>query len=438
MMHKIWTIARREYGAMVVTKAFLLSITLMPILMFGGIVVANRLKDVRDLSDKSIVIVDGSGGALFDELQQVAGARNALQSVAGAVSGARSSKVLLQRYPADSLSDEDRYTLSDRVRKDEIEAFVEIPAGAEQAAPTPPPGPVKFYAQNPMLSAEKGWIDEAVNNTVTARRVKAMNLDAEAVKQATARVRVVPLGLYKKSSGGQILASEESRNAAGIFLPFGCMMLMFMVIMLSAQPMLECVFEEKTNRIAEVLLGSANPFQLMLGKLLGNVAGSLSIVAIYALGGFFVAVRNGWTDMIPLQLIPWFLAYQILAVLLFSSIFMAVGAAVNQLKEAQTMLLPVWLLAVFPLFVWFQIVREPNGAIATWLSFFPPATPFVTVMRLASDAVVPIWQIVTGWVLLLAAAGLCVYLAGRVFRTAILWQGKTPRLRELLRWAWQG
>ena len=75
-MRKIWTIARREYGAMVVTKAFLISIAFMPLLWFGGIVVATRFKDVRDVADQTIVIVDGSGGALFGDLEQAAAARS--------------------------------------------------------------------------------------------------------------------------------------------------------------------------------------------------------------------------------------------------------------------------------------------------------------------------------------------------------------------------
>ena len=135
---------------------------------------------------------------------------------------------------------------------------------------------------------------------------------------------------------------------------------------------------------------------------MGNVAGSLSVVAIYAVGGFAAAVYNGWTDIIPWDLVPWFLVFQVLAVLLFSSIFMAVGAAVTQLKEAQSMLLPVWLLMCMPMFVWLQIVREPNGPLAVGFSLFPPSAPLVMVLRLASEEVVPAWQLALSLVVLVA------------------------------------
>ncbi len=435
-MRKLWTIARREYGAMVATKAFLMSIALMPILMFGGIFVASRMENFGDVRDKTIVVIDGTGGTLATALEQAIVAQNVAAAVVG---GAPAAQYIIERHPDAEITDQQRLALSERVRKEEIEAFAEIPRGIlENGGAAGPQTPVRFYAQNAMLSAARGWLEQMLNEVVTTHRLNALNLDVAAVKQATARVAITPLGLVKKSADGTIRGADESRSMLAIFLPFGFMMLMFMVIFMSAQPLLESVMEEKSGRIAEVLLGSVNASQLMLGKLLGNVAGSLTVVAIYAAGAYFAADYNGWTDMMPLDIVPWFLIYQVLAVLLFSSIFMAVGAAVTQLKEAQTLLLPVWLLLATPMFVWLPIVREPNGTIATWMTFFPPATPLVMVLRLASDAVVPAWQIAASVLLLVAATAVGVFVAGRIFRVGMLWQGKSPRMSELARWALRG
>jgi ABC-2 type transport system permease protein len=289
-----------------------------------------------------------------------------------------------------------------------------------------------------MFSEERGWVERVINDAVKARRFKAMNLDPGIVARATASVSVNGRGLVKELDDGRVGGGEQSRNMAGIFLPFAFMMLMFMVIMMSAQPLLESVMEEKAGRIAEVLLGSVNSFQLMLGKLLGNVAGSLTVVGIYAAGGFALAAYKEWTDYIPWDLVPWFLVFQVLAVMLFSSLFMAVGSAVTQLKEAQSMLLPVWLLMCIPMFVWLQAVREPNGPLATGLSFFPPSTALMMVLRLASEEVVPSWQIAASLALLVATTLAITFLAARVFRIGILWQGKTPKLHEIARWALRG
>lgn len=436
-MRKIWTIAQREYGAMVATKAFILSITLMPMLMFGGIFVANRLKDVRDVSDKVVVLVDGSHGTLFADLARAAEMRNA--SLANATNETPADPaIVLRRHATESIDDQERLVLSEQVRNDEICAFAEIPKGILSSEATDQECNVRFHAQNAVLSDERRWLERTLNEAVSSRRLAKLQIDTDAVKRATAPVDVMPLRLYKQMADGNVGGADKGDELVGLFVPFGFLMLMFMVIFLSAQPMLESVLEEKSQRIAEVLLGSASPFQLMSGKLLGNVAGSLSIVAIYGLGGYAAAIYNGWDDYIPLDLAPWFLIYQVLAVMLFSSIFMAVGAAVSQLKEAQAMLLPVWLLMALPMFVWLQVVREPNGSIATWMSFFPPAIPMVMVLRLASESVIPLWQVMMGLVLLLATTACGVFLAGRIFRIGILWQGKTPRLSELARWALRG
>ncbi|MEQ1905041.1 MAG: ABC transporter permease, partial [Pirellulaceae bacterium] len=212
----------------------------------------------------------------------------------------------------------------------------------------------------------------------------------------------------------------------------------FMVIFMAAQPLLETVLEEKSQRIAEVLLGSVSPTQLMVGKLLGTVSGSLTIFLFYMVGSYFVASQRGWTDLIPLQLLPWFLVFQVLSVLFYAAIFMAIGASVSQLKEAQSLLLPVWMVMMLPMFVWLLIIRDPLGPLARGMSFFPPSTGTTMILRLATNQTIPVWELVTALVLLLLSTALIIVVAGRIFRVGILWQGKMPKLSEMIRWGLMG
>jgi ABC-2 type transport system permease protein len=436
-MRKVWLVAQREYNAMVATKAFLLSIVLIPVLMFGGIFVMHRLRGVRDASDKTIVIVDGSGGVLFAALELAAERHNASpggDAVSSDAAAVPTPKYLLRRLAADALSDADRLRLSDQVRLGEIEAFVEIPSGIMAGKDSVAPSIVGFHGHGAMLSTARQWVDKSLGEALATARLLESNVDQDTIGWAIAPVRVVPLGLFKKTDRGV----EESRGNASVLMPLSAMLVMFMLIVVSAQPALESVMDEKASRIAELLLGSVNVFHLMLGKLLGTVAGSMTVAAIYAVSGFAVAAYNQWTGLIPWEMLPWFIVFQILAVLLFSSIFMAVGASFAQRNEAQAMTLPIWILATCPIFFASQIVLEPNGAVATWLSFFPPAAPLVMILRLASDAVIPWWQPIVAAVLLLMTTLVCVFLAARVFRVGILWQGKTPRARELVTWALRG
>ncbi|MFM7837649.1 MAG: ABC transporter permease, partial [Planctomycetaceae bacterium] len=109
------------------------------------------------------------------------------------------------------------------------------------------------------------------------------------------------------------------------------------------------VLEEKTLRISEVLLGSASAAQLMTGKLAGNAAGAMTIFGLYGTGAAGAAWVQGLSGGIPWALLPWLLLFQLLAVLLFSSVFMAVAACVSQMREAQCLLMPVWLILMLPL-----------------------------------------------------------------------------------------
>jgi len=436
-MRKVWTIAVREYRAIVGTKAFLIALALMPILIFGAIVAQNLLKGRVEATEKKIVVVDGTG-VLFDALLKAAEARNQNE-----IFDLRTGKQIKPRYvleagPAGPVTEETRLALSDRIRRREIDAFVEIPAEVDRLPSKAVPVQVPFYAERAVVAEERGWIQQVVGDLARMRRLAQAKLDPELVSRASAPMVVEPMELVSRSLGGQIRAPKQASMEQTVFVPFGVMMLMWMVIFLAAQPMLESVLEEKSQRIAEVLLGSVSTFQLMVGKLLGGVGGSLTVVLVYGLGAIGLAWHFNALGIVPLRVIPWFLVYQVLAVMLFGSLFMAIGAAVNQLKEAQSMLLPVWLVMMFPLLIWFQAIREPMGGLATWMSFFPPATPLMMVLRITATSAVPWWQAALGVVVLLATTLLIVLAAARIFRIGFLAQGKAPKLAELLRWAIRG
>ncbi|MEC9093087.1 MAG: ABC transporter permease, partial [Planctomycetota bacterium] len=96
---------------------------------------------------------------------------------------------------------------------------------------------------------------------------------------------------------------------------------------------------------------------------------------------------------------------------------------------------PIWMLMMSPMMVWFIIIRDPNGTIATGMSLFPPATPTTLMLRMATGQTVPLWQILIGLLLMVLSTLLVVHVASRIFRVGILWQGKTPSLKEMLKWA---
>ena len=456
-MKKVITIAVREYRAMVGTKAFLFSIIMMPVLMLGSIFAMELMQKVETTKERTIAIIDHSN-QFYDLLLENSKLRNKMlraraeksdeQAAADSPSASDDTGLPgmapeiyhLEKVKPVADNESLRLELSNRVRDQTLYAFVEIPADVLKTGITDD-NDVKFYSQDSSISLARNWISSVISRLAKEKRIAESGIpesEIRRVRKANSPVNVKGFGLLTRSEDGSIKTDQEQNPIATLMLPMAFMMLMFMVIFMAAQPMLESVIEEKSQRIAEVLLGSANPFQLMLGKLLGTVAGSLTVFAIYAIGAYLLAANRGWTELIPFEILPWFIAFQIVGVLLYASIFMAVGASVSQLKEAQSLLLPVWMLMMSPLFIWFFIVRDPLGGLATGLSFFPPATPTAMVLRMATGQAIPVWQPILGLVLTVATTIFIVFVAARIFRVGILWQGKTPKLSEILRWATTG
>lgn len=436
-MAKIWTIAVREYRAIVGAKAFLIALVLMPVLMFAGIAVQTMMKGRVGAQQKRIVVLDGTG-VLLPKIQKAAAASNEQRQAGPKDQGETLPLLEIDAGPPGPATNQTLLELAERVRRGEIDAYVEIPADIFEANPAQGSAKILYYAENAALSEERGWLAGVIDDAVHTSRLEKAGINPAIVRRADLPVPIEPERLPEKTASGEIEHPGQASGIQSALVPFGMMMLMWMVIFLAAQPMLESAMEEKTQRIAEVLLGSVNCFQLMLGKLLGGVGGSLTVLAVYGAGGYFLARHYGVADLAPLRLLPWFIIFQVLAVLLFGSIFMAIGAAVNQMKEAQGLLLPAWLVFMYPLFVWLQVVQDPNGGFASWLSLVPPGIPLMMVLRIAASGAVPVWQPLAGIAIMVVFTLAVVAAAGRVFRIGILAQGKAPSILELARWAVRG
>jgi ABC-2 type transport system permease protein len=473
-MRKAMIIARREYKALVRTKAFMISLLIMPVLMCGGIVVQIFLSGRVDVSEKKVVVLDGTG-RLFEPLQTLARLHN--ENAADTSTGHKKRPtIVLEKGPEGPVTDDLRVDLSNRIHRNELFAFMEIDpdalkpasnsvllkmlqevagkasadaktgeAAAEAAAKQSPSDksgdehdPVRLYSESMIYNDVLFWLTQSLNQAAFALRLQDAGLNPLTVAGAVTPIPYEELGLYTRESGGEIHKGDESRRSLNLFMPLGLMMLMFMSVMVVGQPMLTSVLEEKQQRIAEVLLGSASPFQLMMGKLMGNVGVALTIVGLYMTGGYLVAAHYGYADMLPMWLLGWFLAFEVLACILFGAIFIAIGAACSEIKDAQSLLMPVMILIVFPLMVWFNVLQEPLSSFAQWISLFPPATPMLMLLRMAASPMIPMWQPIVGIVLVLLSTLACVFAAGRVFRIGLLMQGKAPKLNELARWIAHG
>ena len=428
-MQKILTVASAEFGTLVRSKAFILTLILMPVIMGISALLLRITDDATDTNERRFAYIDRSG-ITAPVLEAAAAARNATADAEG-----------LPRFVPVAVSagsrpeDELRIELSDEVRSKQLFAFVEIPANI--ADPDANAG-IRYYSDSPSYSALPDWLMTMVNQAVFAERFRAASVDPAVVARLTKPATVSNLGLFERDPSGGFRAGEEVDPFRAVGVPAVMMVLMFMVVMAGAPQLLNSVIEEKMSRISEVLIGSVSPFELMMGKLLACAGVSLLLAAIYIAGGLVMADSYGYAGAVTPALAGWFVLFLLLSVLLFGSIFIAIGAACNDLKDSQNMVTPVMLFMMVPVFTWGAVLRAPDSTLALGLSLLPTAAPFLMLLRIALQPGPPVWQIVLSVALMAVTTYAAVWAAGRIFRTGILMQGKSASLAEMIRWVKAG
>jgi ABC-2 type transport system permease protein len=421
------------------TKAFIIGMAVMPILMFGGMFGVMLMEKRVDITDKVIAIIDHSG-RIAPAIVQAAKLRNETALIDPGTHKQTQPRYIIELVaPAGADDQAQRLQLSDRVRARSLHAFVEI--GRDVVAPgkNAQAAQIAYYAENSALDDVRGWIAGPINDRIHALRLSDAGVDAGKVQRLLTWTPVDGMGLVEVAKGtGEVKQAERSSEAAAFGVPYVMLMMLFIMIMVGASPLINSVLEEKMQRISEVLLGSARPFEIMMGKLIGNMGVSLTAALVYLAGGLIAAQHMGWWRYVPFSILPWFFVYLISGVLMFGAVYIAVGAACNDAKEAQSLAFPVIMPLMIPMFLMMPVIKEPAGSLALTMSLIPPFTPMLMLVRQSTPVGVPIWQPWVGLVGVIAFTTLCVWVGGRIFRVGLLMQGQPPTIRNLVRWAVRG
>lgn len=427
-MSKVIIIAVAEYEQAVRSRAFLIGLLAVPLLMalaFG----IQALTARRDTSERHFAIVDRTG-VVAEAIVRGAALRNAEQV---SPSGRRTGPQFLPEVVAgDADADATRLALSDRVRKGELFAFVEIPADvltADAGEPT-----LQYHTEYPTYQALPDWLRREVSRAVADRRLAMLGADPEVARRLLEPLPMDRKGLVVRGADGRISEAEKVDAVRAFAMPAIAMFMLFGLVMSSAPQLLNSVIEEKTSRISEVLLGSVTAFELMLGKLLGSVGVTLTLAVLYVGGGLLLAAQADYMGFIQWSLLPWFALFLLLAVVLYGAMFIAIGAACSEVKDAQGMMMPAMVLAMFPIFLWLQVAQNPDSTMSVSASLFPFATPYLMLMRIAIPPGPPAWQVIVALAGTIATTVVMVWAAGRIMRVGLLMQGKTANYRDMARW----
>ena len=427
MKHKTLIVAVSEFTTLTRSKAFLVGLALMPVIMAIALGVQKFTRDTVDTRDRPFVVVDRSG-VLFGVIAAAAEQSNAAAFEGGVQKAPRYLPSQQMFAPDDERA---RAALSDRVRKEQLYAFVEIPADIIDPAAS---SSLKFYSNHPADRSLPGWIGSVVNREVINIRFRNASIDRALVTSLTRRVEMSELGLLERDQTGAIKSASKVDKIRTMVIPVAMMMILLFSVMSGAPQLLNSVIEEKMSRISEVLIGSITPFELMMGKLLGTAAVSFLLAIMYVGVGIVVAKHYGYADAIHTRDLAWFTVFLALSVLMFGSMFVAIGAACSDLKDAQGMMGPAMMFMMLPWMTWFAVLNAPESPMAVGLSLFPSATPFLMLLRITMPPGPPLWQIALGLVLTTATAVGLAYAAGKIFRVGLLMQGKGATLGEMWRW----
>jgi len=435
-MNKIWVILKREYITRVAKRSFLLMTILIPLLIFGFYAAIIAVAISGGNEKQNIAVIDQ--GSLFN------------------------GKIQDKDNFAFSFIDNEQ--VDDFLQKYHQQGFTSllyIPSFDLND-----PKNISIYSESQLGPITKGRIEKIINNAIENRRMMAAHIDPSQLNNIKSDISITArVGKGKEFKKGSSEISSAVGYASGI--------LIYITMFIYGMMVMRGVMEEKINRIAEVIVSSVKPFQLMMGKIIGIGAVGLTqfviwIVLVFVLQLFIPVIFPGLAhNMAAVQasqpggaqqsgglmalteglkylnfglIIFAFLFYFIGGYLMYASLFAAVGSAVSEdQQEAQQLTLPITMPIVLAFVIMTRAAAEPESGIAIFGSLFPLTSPIVMMARIpyGVGTTVPWWQLGLSMLFLILGFLFTTWLAGKIYRTGILMYGKKASWKEMWKWAFK-
>lgn len=289
-----------------------------------------------------------------------------------------------------------------------------------------------LWTRDTTASDLAGVIQGAVAERMRANRLAQAGLPTALLRTVdAARPEVRSFSPHARSG------AVSFRDRAPAIVAFGSAFVLWMAVVTGAGILLNSVIEEKSGRILEVLMSSASIPEILGGKILGVAGLSGTVLAVWGALGLGALLRSSPQAVGDIAealtahgLIIWFVLFFVGGYLMYASIFAAIGAFCETAREAQTLLGPLMILLSVPMLFLTIAERRPEAPMVVLLSWLPPFTPFLMIVRIASG--LPLWEAAAGLVTMGATAGAVVWLCGRAFRAGALSGGGKLNLRRLL------
>jgi len=429
-MNKIWLVLQREYLTRVKKRSFLLTTILVPLIIIGFYAAIIAISISGSTNSQKIAVLDED--SLFNGKISVP-------------NGDQANYTFIQNETEQSFKEKYK-TLG-------YSSFLYVPK-----LNIDKPLGIKLHSQAAVSLSDKGKIESIINKAIETKRMVAAQIDPEKYKAISADVTV---------DNTIDSANGEKKAVAGVAyaFSFAAGILIYMILLIYGMMVMRGVMEEKVNRIAEVIVSSVKPFQLMLGKIIGIGAVGLTQFGIWLILMFLLqliipvifpgifhqmaaaqaAQPGGQENMLltisegikslPIGLMVFcFVFYFLGGYLIYASLFAAVGSAVSEdQQEAQQLTFPIMMPIILAFVIMTKAVNDPNSSLAIFGSLFPLTSPIVMMGRIAYSP--PAWQIILSMVLLILGFLFFTWLTAKIYRTGILMYGKKITWKEMWKWA---
>src|SRR5436190_2955554 len=426
-MSKTTLIIKREYLTRVRKRTFIISTILFP-LLYLGLIFGSSYIAAKSGTHLNVAVIDSSG--FFDR------GKIERENMKDPDS---SSRLTLVNMNPDSLAA--------NFKKEGYDGYVVIPARLKWEDSVG--SKLTIFTSRTIGGEGTGPVQSKLNNIWNSIKNEKLGID-ENKKMILEKntIKITPQNINDKTANSDV--------ATGI--AYACGILIYIILLLYGSQVMMGVMEEKTNRIAEVIVSSVKPFQLMLGKII--VIGLVALTQFLIWVSFVFIIYNvtsasagggAMSQMVanaqkifmsinvPLILFC-FIFYLLGGFFFYASLYAAIGSAVNEdMREAQSLSFPITMLVIISITMMSSAMKDPSGPLAVWASIIPFSSPIMMMARIpfGVPGTVPWWQLAASMATLIAGFMFTTWFAGKIYRTGILMYGKKPTWKEMIKWAFR-
>lgn len=444
-MNKILLIMQREFMTRVRKKAFIISTLLSPIFFAAIAILPSYLASLEVTDVRTVAIVDNTG-----EFTNVI----------------PSTDYIKIAYIADTPAEQVKGKLDEA-------GYYALLVIDSTGIPNQPA--LTIYSQKQPAIDVMQHLENTLEKEIETRKLKAYNIENLDKIMADVKTKVTIKSLKISKTGEE----KESNTLIAMAIAYIMSFLMYMMVLITGNQVMQGVIEEKTNRVVEVIVSSVKPFQMMAGKIFGMASVSILQIIIWvvmtaALAGVGINIISEKTAVKPSTeqmqamaqadpqmaqaqevaisatsesgntfinslmnqnfplLIGGFIFYFLFGYLLYAAMFAAVGSAVESITDTQQLTLPITMPLILAIIVMISGIKSPDGPLAFWFSMIPFTSPVIMLTRLPFG--VPTWQLALSATLLVVTFVLIIWLAAKIYRVGILMYGKKYTWKEMIKW----